>query len=301
MPELSEIAPSTQPTFETKNLGNKEFLRCKPETIRIDPSTGEAVRPLLYVHGINGDDRLPNVMEALARAGQREVIAVRTLGNLPGSARIVTVNGINPYENAVPEVDALQAVDMIKALLSEGIEEVDAVGESRGANRLVVALAQNPDMIRNVYLAHPAGQDNTTSLEAHLSAANQGVTQAAKKLLGRAERPDIEKSRLMRSKHWFRGLWQKRKEQKSVARAQLHNVLDNISQKYPDKKIIIAGDVSDKAIRADRLEANKGSHVQFIRTNWGMHGIKSQQAVHEITESFKQAEQLNASEFALAA
>lgn len=279
--QLLTESPATQLQKETIPLRSGELLRYRPSSIRKDADTGEPAKPLLFVQGINGDARLPKVLEALAEEEQREIIAVTYPHILEGSTKRVTVPGIDSTANAVPEIDAFQALDLIEALDKAGVTSVDALGESRGAIRLVIALAQHPDRFRNVLLVHPAGQDNRNSFQTHISAAREGLQRKEKDEFDGKDKPWVK----------FRYLWQKRKEQKSVARAKLHNALSVVAEKYPDKRIMIAGDSNDKAFLPERLEANKGEKVQFMLTNWGGHGMgTNSNAIKEVSGTLRKME-----------
>lgn len=263
-----------------------------PERIRKDRGTGEPVRPLIYVQGMHGDEKLPWTLKTFAEVEQRQIIALK-YDSLIGSSKIVPTAAVNPEENALPEIDNIQANELIAMIESLGIGCVDLVAESRGAIRAVAALAKRPDLFRTVLLAHPAGQDNRGYLEAHFDAARQFFHHAARKALGKIP-DDREPEDKIHEKHALsiRRFVDTRKEQKSVARSQLSHVLGEIAEKYPDKNIFIAGDEhNDKAFLPQRLQANKGSHVKFISTNWGRHSIGyNRNAIQDISKYLQEAE-----------
>ncbi|MBA3724675.1 MAG: hypothetical protein H0W89_07385 [Candidatus Levybacteria bacterium] len=301
--------------LETSSFEGGEILRYKPESIRIDSSTGEKVMPLFYVQGINGDSKLPWTLEALAKEDQREIIAISYTDKLKGSTSKDTLETIasggsnTPGEteanSVITEMDSLQANEIIRVLHDLRIDQVDIVAESRGAIRLIAAMTKNPDLFRNAYLAHPAGLDNRTYVKSHLDAARQVINHAARKALGKVEKHANDGVASPRGRKWLRDPRGWRKEHKSVAHADVRGALAAYAKAYPDKQITIAGDKNDKAFLSHRLEQNTGKseNVTFILTDWGGHGIGyNPEAVKEISGSLKKLETTgrNKSQFALA-
>jgi hypothetical protein len=297
-----ETDSTTGMKTEVLSFGNGESIRIIPKEIRIDPSTGEAAKPLFIAEGINGDLELPTTMKAFAEEGQREIIAIRYGNKLQGSTKVVGFDGIDNTENTITEMDGNQARDIARALTAMNIAQVDALGESRGAIRLVAAFAAYPAFFDKIFLAHPAGQDDRSYTEAHLDAIRQGISHAARKVLGRIEietYQDDETNRQKQRGGRLRRYMRVRKQQRSVAHAKLHQSLDKVTEEYQDKRVIIAGDRHDKAFLPRRLEENKGSHVYFRETQWGGHGIGygkglKKKAVKEISEWFLQEERESA-------
>jgi hypothetical protein len=298
-------------TLETTPFGSEELkisgeiMQVIPEHIRTDLGTEEPVRPLLYIQGMNGDDKLPWSLKTLAEIEQRPIIAIK-YDSLNGTSEVVPTALIDHEKNDVPEVDNLQADELIKViekLKAEGeagmignvgdFDSVDVVAESRGAVRAVIALAKRPDLFRTVYLAHPAGQDNLDYIDRHFAAAHQFLHHAARKIMGKVP-DDREPEDRPQTKHTFnfRHLIRNRVEQKSVAKANLSSVLEDVAESHPDKNIIIAGDEShDKAFTPKRLLANKGEHVTFVSTNWGRHSIGyNRNAVQDISNTLQAVE-----------
>jgi pimeloyl-ACP methyl ester carboxylesterase len=295
MPESSEHSITTEGTSqlqsETLSFGHGEIMKVTPAIIRIDQSTGEKVRPLLFVQGIKGDKKLPWTLEAFAAEDQREVVAVNYTDKLKGSGNPVEMPGLDATTNTITEMDVNQADELVSALDVLGIDQVDAVGESRGAIRLVAAMKKHPELFRHVYLAHPAGQDDRTFVQAHFDAARQGLNHAGRKALRKVEPHQTDGLVMPRGGRLLRDPRGWRKEHKSVAHANLHNALSEIAESSPEKDIIIAGDANDKAFLPSRLQANKGEHVRFVETDWGGHGVGfNRKAVREIVESFHKAE-----------
>lgn len=299
-PRAEEKHPSN---IEHHNFGYGEILRYKAENTRIDPSTGEKVQPLLFVQGINGDGKLPWTLEKLAKEQQRDIIAVRYKDKLKGSAS--TLETLPPSDNpeeqlrdiasdkplyeqlpdsVVTEMDAWQADEIAKALDVLDIQQVDAVAESRGAIRLMTAMLKNPDLFRHIYLAHPAGLDGRNYSQSHFDAVKQFVHHAIRKR--KVEKHDTAGTSFSKERRWMRDPRGWRKEQKSVAHAELRTALYSLATAHPDKQFIIAGDENDRAFLADRLAANAESHdnIHFVRTDWGGHGIgQNPQAIKEIS------------------
>src|SRR6185436_11953473 len=99
--------------------------------------------------------------------------------------KLVEAEGVDA---PVPEIDANEAQDLIKALAAAGVDgPVDAAAISRGSIRLVIAMRQHPELFRDVFLAHPAGQDDRGSTEAHLDVARGTLAHAYRKMTGQVE------------------------------------------------------------------------------------------------------------------
>ncbi len=274
---------------ERIEFGRGEIVKIIPDHIRLDESTGEPAPPLVVVQGIGEDERLPWTLHAFAQADERVVIGVKYPGKLEGSAKLVEAPAVNTQ---VPEIDADQAGELIEALRAGGIEgPVDAVGVSRGAIRLVVAMRQHPERFRDVFLAHPAGQDDRGYTGAHLDAVRLAVAHQYRKSTGRVENHRPEDTVIPKGRGALNDPRGWRLEQKSVARARLHKELDDLAAEQPHLHVMMAGDKSDAAFRPERLRAAKGPAVTFLETDWGGHGIGfNLRAIQEVSDRFKQME-----------
>ena len=302
MPEIAEgpvFNSENTPQFgllEPIKFGNNEILRFKPEDkdIRIDPSTREKVKPLFYAQGINGDGKLPWMLEKLAKEQQREIIAIKYTGKLEGSTNKRTLETLGPdeHESVITEMDSIQADEIVAALEMLGVDQVDTVAESRGAIRLVAAMQKNPDLFRHTFLAHPAGFDNRNYFQAHLDALHGAFNHAARKVMGKVENHTSDVASPS-ERRWLRDPKGWRKTQKSVAYADVRGAMAWFASAYPDKQIFIAGDKNDKSFKAERLAKNADNHenIHFVPTDWQGHGIGfNPHAVTEISNCLTDAE-----------
>ncbi|MDB5179012.1 MAG: alpha/beta hydrolase fold [Patescibacteria group bacterium] len=275
---------------DTLEFAHGEVLRYRPERIRIDPSTGEPAIPLVFVQGINGDQKLPWSLATFAEEDQREVIGLRYTGKLPGAAKLTEMEGVSA---PISDMDATQADDIVEVMARLGIDQADAVGESRGAIRLVAAWARHPELFRHVVLAQPAGQDGRRYLGTHVDAARQAVNNAYRRMRGSDETdPASQELEKPRGGRLLRDPLGWRREQVSVARAQMNDDLSHIPM-GPDQSATILADVNDKAFRVDNLRNNirDPGRVALIETNWGRHGFGfNRRAVRETSQLLQQRE-----------
>ena len=274
---LSREPEVTATNLEVHDFGRGQILRYSPPEVRLDELTGEPVIPLIYFQGINGDGYLPDVMQAIGERDQRPVIGIRYTAELQGSSRAITVEHEDYDEQAViPEIDVEQADDMLAALDVFGIKKVDALATSRGGIRWILAMKKRPELFRNAYGDDVAGQDGRGYGEAHIDATRLVVSQKFQKFAGEsilhAETESPPQSDLMK-----RSLRDKRKEQKSVARAQLHATLAWLGE-HTTINIRLGSDRQDKAFRTENVRAmmeqtGASQYVQLVETDKGGHGV----------------------------
>jgi|GEM_PF-3714299 len=163
--------PQAMANIEVHDFGRGQILRYSPPETRTDESTGEPVIPLVYFQGINGDNSLPAVMQALGERDKRPVIAIRYTGKLKGSDKPLSTEPHDYGEgDVVPEIANEQADDMLAALDVMGVEKGDAVATSKGGLPWLVAMKKRPERFRNAYGDDVAGQDGRNYKEAHIDA-----------------------------------------------------------------------------------------------------------------------------------
>jgi pimeloyl-ACP methyl ester carboxylesterase len=289
MLELRARLEADQKTTEERTeIEGGEVIRYVPEFVRKDEGTGEDALPLVFVRGMGAAEALPWYLKELAQTEQRAVIGIQYGGRLKGSARTVESEEI---EGSASEIDFKQAADLTEAMEKLGISKADMVAESRGAIRAVLAMRQRPDLFRNVVLDHPAGQDDRNYRQAHVDAAREQVRRIKdhdqNELPVDVVAPEKQLGFLTR----FRNA---RKEQKSVARARLHEDLAKLS---PDIHVVVTGDHNDAAFIPERLRQTAqsaqeaGANVEFAETNWGGHGYRySLEAVKETANRLREME-----------
>lgn len=274
LPQASEGISST---FETYDFGRGQILHYNPSEVRLDQSTDEPVIPLVYFQGINGDSNLPAVMQALGERDQRPVVGIRYTGKLQGSSKRVAAGHSDHDEHATfSEIDVEQADDMLAALDVLGLNKVDALATSRGGIRWVLAMKKRPELFRNAYGDDVAGQDGRSYSESHIDAIRLAVRQKFQRFSGesilRREMQDPPQGEWAK-----RSLRDSRKEQKSVARAQLHSTLAWLGE-HTNINIRIGSDRQDKAFRTENVRAmmeqsGADRHIRLIETDKGGHGI----------------------------
>jgi pimeloyl-ACP methyl ester carboxylesterase len=275
--ELPLVHEGIMPNLEVHDFGRGQILRYSPQEVRIDESTGEPVIPLVYFQGINGDGYLPLVMQALGDRDQRPVIGMRYTGKLQGSSKPITSDHADYDEHAIiPEIDVEQADDMLAALDVLGVKKVDALATSRGGIRWVLAMKKRPELFRYAYGDDVAGQDGRSYIESHIDAARLAVSQKFQKFAGESIMRTVTGGSLQ-SEQVKRSLRDSRKEQKSVARAQLHTTLAWLGG-HTNIKIRLGSDRQDKAFRTKNVRAMMGQtgadrHIRLIETDKGGHGI----------------------------
>jgi pimeloyl-ACP methyl ester carboxylesterase len=198
---------------------------------------------------MGGSNRLPEDLQALARAEQRMVIGLQ-YHSLVGSTKLVDADNMN---EPAPEIDVEQADDLVRLLEAQGIEQVDAAGLSRGCIRLEIAMKQHPELFRDAYLLHPAGLDERTYRQSHIDAAREKIARITRRsnhnVEAISETSSTPKNRARRQ-NWR----DQRLEQKSVARADLASTLGDLD---PNIHVTVAGDKSDRAFQIDRLPTNE--------------------------------------------
>lgn len=270
-----DLTPEADTLIEERHrFENREVVSFTPAKVRLDLGTSEEASPLVYVQGINGDPKALLIAKTLAEKDERKVIVV-IYSDLEGTAQPITAEHPHYREDAtIPEVDAIQADDIIGALDTLDITgPVDLAGESRGGIRAVAAVEKHPDRFRNVYLKDPAAQDGRTFGEAHRDALRLVIHQKARKLMGRGALKLVGGD-LPGTRQSPRAL---RIEQKSVAAAQMDTVLAKIPENV---MVTIGSDVQDKAFRTpnvratmQRTGADQLSHIRLVETDTGGHGI----------------------------
>lgn len=275
--EQSQTIEDPLMNIEVHDFGRGQILQYSPPETRVDESTGEPVIPLVYFQGINGDNSLPDVMQALGERDKRPVIGIRYTGKLKGSDKPMPVEHHDYGEGAiVPEIDAEQADDMLAALDVLGVKKADALATSRGGLRWMLAMKKRPELFRNAYGDDVAGQDGRNYREAHVDAARLAASQKFQKFVGESI-VDAATAKPSRGERLKRGLRDLRTEQKSVARAQLHTTLAWLGENT-DIQIRLGSDRQDKAFRTENVRAmmeqtGADQHVQLIETDKGGHGI----------------------------
>lgn len=308
--ELPDQLEGTQPDrLETHDFGNGQILHYNPSSHRLDEKTGEPVIPLVYFQGINGDESLPAVMEALGERDQRPVIGLRYRGKLRGSAKPITAEHPDYSKDAdIPEIEIEQADDAIAALQVMGIKKVDALATSRGGLRWLLAMKKQPELFRNAYGDDVAGQDGRNYTETHRDAARLVVAQRLGKLAGKGAFESVldDANVVAWPKRSAKDL---RTEQKSVAYAQFGNLLTEVATD-PNNRINIrlGSDKGDRAFRTENVrstmeQAGAHEHVTLVETDKGGHGIgTNSQAINEAIAQLREMERTEDSqEFEIAA
>lgn len=275
--DLPLALEETPLNIETHDFGRGQILRYNPPEVRLDEATGEPVIPLVYFQGINGDRSLPAVIQALGERDKRPVIGIRYKGKLQGSSKLVTSGHEDFDEHAtISEIDVKQADDMLAAIDVLGLKKVDALATSRGGIRWVMAMKKRPELFRNVYGDDVAGQDGRSYGESHIDAVRLAVRQKFQRFSGESIlRHETEVP--LRGEWEKRSLRDSRKEQKSVARAQLHTTLAWLGA-HTNINIRLGSDRQDNAFRTENVRAmmaqtGADTHIRLIETNKGGHGI----------------------------
>lgn len=295
-PEAADVVQSG--AFETSDFDRGQLLRYTPSVHRLDESTGEPVIPLVYFQGINGDESLPAVMEALGERDQRPVMGLRYSGALPGTSKPILAKHPDYSENAViPEIDTLQADDAIAALEALGITKVDALATSRGGLRWLLAMKKRPELFRNAYGDDVAGQDGRGYGEAHRDAVRLVLSRKMGQLAGKGTFQSVTDTTQKASwpKRRMRDL---RTEQKSVARAQLGAVLAEVAA-GTDIHIRLGSGRQDKAFRTENVrrtmrQTGADQHVMLVETDKGSHGIGTNSQAIDV--SLRQLREMERSE-----
>jgi hypothetical protein len=290
LPFEPRLTENRQDFLDAQGVKKGEAFLFQPEVTRTDPSTGEAVIPLLFVQGMGGDSRLPKDLQSLAQVEQRMVIGLQ-YGQLTGSAELVEAENL---DEPAPKIDVEQAGDLVQMLAITGIEKVDAAALSRGCNRLMIAMKQHPEFFQRAFLLHPPGLDERTSRQTHIAAAREQiarVTQGANEYMETTNEP----STLPKKRGLLRNWRSKRLEQKSVARADFATTLGEIS---PDIDVTVAGDINDRVFQVDRLRhTSERARVNFEETDMGGHVRLSDQRIPSvISRGLRKMEQLRAKE-----
>lgn len=276
--ETSAIAPEDlSSNIEMHDFGRGQILHYNPQEVRLDEATGEPVIPLVYFQGINGDRDLPAVMQTLGERDKRPVIGIRYMGKLQGSSKRVAADHADYDEHATfSEMDVEQADDMLATLDVLGLKKVDALATSRGGIRWVLAMKKRPELFRNAYGDDVAGQDGRSYGESHIDAVRLAVRQKFQRFSGESIlRQETEGP--LHGEWARRSLRDSRKEQKSVARAQLHSTLAWLGE-HTNINIRIGSDRQDKAFRTENVRAmmeqtGAAEHVRLVETDKGGHGI----------------------------
>ena len=282
-------------TMETWQLGNRDVVRVTPIGNEADTIRSEQPLPLYVALGIHGDRRLHWALTAFAQEYSGPTIGI--LYRRPeGSSRLVTTSG---YEPPVPELEAIQADDLIAALDMLHITQVNAYTESRGNTRVEVAAEKRPDLFAHRYHQDPVGHDGEGFIGTHQSARRIAMAGLRRKLR-RNEEVDPLVSELraqgIPSRKPRHSLRVRRREQKSVARTH-HARLGDIATKNqyaPARSVTYAGDVGDTGIIATKLRQRiesiqaTGNGVRYIETNKGRHGIgQRRSAVRHAARHFR--------------
>lgn len=292
-PETHDSALDVDALVEERHdFENREVVSFTPVEVRSDLGTGEVVSPLVYVQGINGDPKALSIAKTLAEKDKRQVVVV-VYRDLPATAQPVAAEHAHYREGAVvPEVDAVQADDIIGALGALDIKSpVDLIAESRGAIRAVAAVEKYPDHFRNVVLKDPAAQDGRGFIEAHLDALRLVAHRKARALLGH-KAVELVGGAIPRPQQSRREL---RIEQKSVAAAQMGGVLARIPE---DVRVTIQSDVHDKAFRTSNIQttmlrtgASQLGHIKLVEVDTGGHGIGlNEQAIDTAVQDLHEME-----------
>jgi hypothetical protein len=299
--EQLPLAEDSVSNVEMHDFGRGQILQYDPSETRLDESTGEPIVPLVYFQGINGDNSLPAVMQALGERDKRPVIGIRYTGKLKGSDKPISAKHEDYDEKAIiPEIADEQADDMLAALDVMGIEKGDALATSKGGLPWMVAMKKRPELFRNAYGDDVAGQDGRNYREAHVDAVRLAASQKFQKFVGESI-VDAATAKPSRNERLKRGLRDLRMEQKSVARAQLHNTLAWLG-KNTDITIRLGSDRQDKAFRTENVRAmmkqtGADQHVRLVETDKGGHGIGTNSlAIDNALEQLREMERAEAAE-----
>jgi pimeloyl-ACP methyl ester carboxylesterase len=216
-------------------------------------------------------------MQALGERDKRPVIGMRYTAELQGSAKPIAVDHPDFDEHAItPAIDVEQADDMLAALDVLGVKKVDALATSRGGIRWVLAMKKRPELFRNAYGDDVAGQDGRSYRETHIDAIRLAIRQKFQRFAGESIMHAATENPL-RTESTKRSLRDSRKEQKSVAWAQLHNTLAWLGE-HTDIKIRLGSDRQDRAFRTENVRATMAQtgadqHIQLVETDKGGHGV----------------------------
>src|SRR6266540_1719891 len=169
------------------DFGRGQVLRYTPPETRLDDVTGEPVIPLLYFQGVNGDDSLPHVMEALGERDKRPVVGIRYTGKLQLTAKPIPPTHEDYDEKSViPEIEIEHTDDALAALDFLGVEKSDALASSKGGLPMLLAARKRPDAIRNAYADDIAGINNRSPRQTYIDALRLAGHRKVQKILGRS-------------------------------------------------------------------------------------------------------------------
>jgi pimeloyl-ACP methyl ester carboxylesterase len=296
--EQSRVAEDPMANIEVHDFGRGQIVHYSPLETRADELTGEPVIPLVYFQGINGDNSLPAVMQALGERDKRPVIGIRYVGRLKGSDKPISAKHHDYGEGAiVPEIAAGQADDMLAALDVMGIKKVDMLATSKGGLPWIVAMKKRPELFRNAYGDDVAGQDGRNYGESHIDAVRLVTGQKFQKFVGESIL-NATTAKPSRNERLKRDL---RTEQKAVARAQLHTTLAWLGENT-DIAIRLGSDRQDTAFRTKNVRATMAQtgadrNVRLVETDKGGHGIGTNSlAIDNALEQLREMERAEAAE-----